>query len=68
VKLYRPVGGVVEAVQWNGTNDAEVLALVGDGWSGPLPPVGSFIVRRAGGIAVYNAADFAANYQPAYDF
>ena len=64
MNLYRPFGGVVEAVQWLGSNEPEVREILGD--DRPLPRVGSFVVRRAGGIAIYNSEDFAANYEPVF--
>ena len=62
MRLFRPVGATVEAVQWDGSNEAEVRELLGD--DRPFPRLGAFVVRRAGGIAIYNAEDFAANYEP----
>lgn len=64
MRLFRPKGYTVEAVQWSGTNEAEVREMLGD--DRPYPRLGSFVVRRAGGIAFYNPEDFAANYEPLF--
>jgi hypothetical protein len=63
VRLYRPVTDPVEAVQWSGTNEAEVRELLGNN-DIPFPRLGWWVVRRSGGVAVFSPADFDTNYRP----
>ena len=62
MKLYRQIGSLAEAALWDGSNEAEVRTVLGD--DRPFPPLGYWVVRRSGGIAIYSPDDFSANYQP----
>ena len=62
MNLFRPVGDVVEAAQWNGSNEAEVRDLLGD--DRPFPRLGFFVVRRNGGIEILHPEDFTYRYEP----